>query len=78
MPDSCYAPSCTNRRIHGSCLSFYRIPFRDSEKEKECRLKWPNAIHRDKWSEEEIRNAQLCSAHFIIRYEILASYIAVS
>ena len=65
MPDSCCAPGCSNRRIPGSSLSFYRIPSGDSEKEKERKLKWLNAIHRDKWSEEEIRNARLCSVHFI-------------
>ena len=78
MPDSCCNPGCSNRRIPGSSLSFYRIPSGDSEKEKERRLKWLNAIHRDKWSEEEIRNARLCSAHFISGTRLLASHIAVS
>ena len=78
MPDSCCVPGCSNRIISGSSLSFYRIPSGDSEKEKERRLKWLNAIHRDKWSEEEIRNARLCSAHFISGTRLLASHIAVS
>ena len=78
MPDSCRAPGCTNRRIPGSSLSFYRIPSGNSEKEKERRFKWLNAIHRDKWYEEEIRNARLCSSYFISGTRLLASYIAVS
>ena len=78
MPDSCCAPGCSNRRIPGSSLSFYRIPSGNSEKEKEHRLKWFNAIFRDKWSEVEIRNAGLCSTHFISGTRLLASYIPVS
>ena len=78
IPSSCCALGCSNRRIPGSSLSFYRIPSGDSEKEKERRLKWLNAIHRDKWSEEEIRNVWLCSAHFISGTRIVASHIAVS
>ena len=57
MPDSCCTTGCSNRRISGSSLSFYKIPSGDSEKEKKRRLKWLNAIHRDKWSEKENRNA---------------------
>ena len=34
MPDSCCNPGCSNRRIPGSSLSFYRIPSGNSEKEK--------------------------------------------
>ena len=45
------------------------MPSGDSENEKERRLKWLNAIHRDKWSEEEIRNAQLLQCSFYIWYE---------
>ena len=78
MSDSCCALGCSNRTTPGSCLSFYRIPSGDWEKEKERRLKWLNAIRRDKWSEEEIRNARLCSAHFISGMRLLASYITVS
>ena len=77
MPGSWCAPGCSNRRLAGSSLSFYRIPSGDSEKEKEHRLKWLNAIHRDKWSEEEIRNAQLCSAHSISGKRLLAGYIYI-
>ena len=65
MPDSCCAPGCTitNRRIPGSLVFIeYLLVIR---RKKKRRLKWLNVIHRDKWSEEEIRNAQLCSAHFI-------------
>ena len=69
IPDSCCAPDSTNTRIPGSSLSFYRIPSGDSENEKEHRLKWLNAIHRDKWSEEEIRNARLLQCSFYIGYE---------
>ena len=57
MPDSCCVPGCSNRIISGSSLNFYRIPSGNSEKEKKRRLKWFNAILRDKWSEKEIRNA---------------------
>ena len=65
MQNTCCSPGCSNRRIPGSSLSFHRIPSGNSEKEKERRLKWLNTIHRDKWSEEEIRNARPCSAHFL-------------
>ena len=65
MPDFCCAAGCSNRRISGSSLNVYRIPSGDLEKEKERRLKWLNAIRKEKWSEEEIRNSRLCSAHFI-------------
>ena len=78
MPESCCAPGCSNRRIPGSFLGLYGIPSGDLEKEKDRRLKWLNAIHRDKWSEEEIRNAQLCSAQFISSTRLLSSHIAVS
>ena len=78
MPGSCCALGCSNRRIPGSSLSFYRIPSGDSEKEKERRLKWLNAIHRGKWYEEETRNVRLCSVRFVSVTRLLASYVAVS
>ena len=65
MPDFCCAAGCSNRRIPGSSLNVYRIPSGDLEKQKERRLKWLNGIRKDKWSEEDIRNSRLCSAHFV-------------
>ena len=78
MPESCCAPGCSNRRIPRPFLSFHRTPFGDSEKEEECRLKWLNAIRRNKWSEEEIRDVRLCSANFISGTRLLSSYKVVS
>ena len=71
-------PGYSNRRVPRSSLSFYRIPSGDSEKEKEHRLKWLNAIHRGKWYEEETRNVRLCSVRFVSVTRLLASYVAVS
>lgn len=61
MPDTCCAVGCTNRRIKGG-IPFYRIP---SKKHKERRERWIAAIRREEWSEEQIKNARLCGAHFI-------------
>ena len=65
MPDSCCAVGCTNRRSKGSTLKFYRIPFGSNDKSLELRKKWITAIKRNIWTEKQIDNASICSAHFL-------------
>lgn len=68
MPDSCCAPNCTNRKTPGDDLRFYKIP---GLKRLQVRERWLQAIRRDNWSENQIKNAKICSAHFISgKYEI--------
>ena len=62
MPSNCCAVGCTNRNYKGSELVFYRIP---STKEPERRQKWLQAIGRVDWNENIIKNARVCSLHFI-------------
>ena len=62
MPDTCCAFGCSNRRSKESSLKFYRIP--SQKKKPELRKKWITAIRREKWTERQINNARICSAHF--------------
>ena len=78
MPGSFCASRCFNRRITGSSLRFERIPSGHLEREKDCSLKWLDAIGRGKWFGEKIRNARLRSAHFISGTRLLARYISVT
>ena len=64
MPHSCCAVGCTNRRFKGSTLKFYRIPFGSNDKSLELRKKWITAIKRNIWTDKQIDNARICSAHF--------------
>ena len=65
MPDFCCAYGCTDKRSKGAQLSFYRIPSGTSEESLALRQRWVAAIKRDKWTERQIDNARICSAHFI-------------
>ena len=64
MP-SCCAVGCANRSTSNLELTFYRIPGGAHPFQQNRRRLWLRAISRDKWSETEIKNARLCSAHFI-------------
>ena len=65
IPDSCCTVGCSNHRSKGSTLKFYRILFGSDNKSLELRKKWVTAIKWDKWTEKQIDNARLCSAHFL-------------
>ena len=65
MPDSCCAVGCTNHRSKESTLKFYRIPLGSDNKSLELRKKWETAIKQDKWTEMQIGNTRICSAHFL-------------
>ena len=73
MPDSCCAVGCSNRRSKTSKLHFYRIPFGTDENSLDLRRKWLNALRRDKWADEQIDNARVCSAHFLTGSYIFAA-----
>ena len=65
MPDFSCAYGCTTKRCKGAKLSFYRIPFGTSQDSLALRQRLIAAIKRDKWTEQQIDNARICSAHFI-------------
>ena len=71
MPDSCFAVGYTNGRSEESTLKFYRIPFGSDDKSLELRKKWVTAIKQDKWTEKQIYNARICTAHFFVRCRVL-------
>ena len=49
----------------GGGLSFYTIPWANNEETTNRRGRWIRAIRRENWSEKQINNARLCSAHFL-------------
>ncbi|XP_042372931.1 uncharacterized protein LOC121966929, partial [Plectropomus leopardus] len=61
---SCCVAGCTNRRIKCSKVKFYRIPAATFRQRKQRQL-WLNAIGRKDWTEVVIKNARVCSEHFI-------------
>ena len=65
MPDFCCACGCSNKRTENCQLIFYRIPFGTDKESLELRHKWVSAIRRENWSEKQIDNARICSAHLI-------------
>eukprot|EP00795_Rhopilema_esculentum_P010139 gene10139-18804_t len=65
MPDFCCAYGCSNKRTKGSSLSFYWIPFGTSEESLALRQLWIAAIRKEKWTEKQIDNGRICSAHLI-------------
>ena len=65
MPDSCCAVGCTNCRSKESTLKLYRIPFGSDDKSLELKKKWVTAIKWDKWTEKQIDNVRIYSAHFL-------------
>uniref|UniRef100_A0A673A166 THAP domain-containing protein 1 n=1 Tax=Sphaeramia orbicularis TaxID=375764 RepID=A0A673A166_9TELE len=64
MPSSCCAVGCQNRKNTQKDLNFYRIPAGKHPSKKSRRKLWLEALRRENWSEEELQNAGLCSAHF--------------
>jgi hypothetical protein len=72
MPHFCGVVNCASRSNRDN-VQFYRIPsilhFKHKVKLNELsalrRQKWINAIRRKDFSEEMVKNARLCSKHFI-------------
>ncbi len=62
---SCCAVGCQNRYATTDDIHYYRIPSTKTPLEAERRRRWLQAIRRTDWTDEIIRNARLCSAHFI-------------
>ncbi|XP_051955002.1 uncharacterized protein LOC127624285 [Xyrauchen texanus] len=60
----CCVYGCTNR-YSTKGLKFYRIPTGSRSFQKNRRRLWLQAIKRVDWSEDIIKNARVCSAHFI-------------
>ncbi|XP_077089910.1 uncharacterized protein LOC143741475 [Siphateles boraxobius] len=60
----CCVYGCTNR-YSTEGLKFYRIPTGSRPFQKNRRRLWLQAIKRVDWSEDIIKNARVCSAHFI-------------
>ncbi|XP_030585679.1 uncharacterized protein LOC115780561 [Archocentrus centrarchus] len=63
----CCVFGCTNRYSNISGLKLYRIPSGSRPFQRNRRHLWLQAINRkDKnWTEDRIKNARVCSAHFI-------------
>ncbi|XP_035214890.1 chromobox protein homolog 3-like isoform X2 [Stegodyphus dumicola] len=57
MVVTCSAYGCTNRRIHGTKLTFHRIP-----KDPVLKASWIRAIRRKDWI--PTKNSYVCSEHF--------------
>ncbi|XP_057210654.1 uncharacterized protein LOC130566860 isoform X2 [Triplophysa rosa] len=62
---SCCAVGCQNRKSVNSGLKFYRIPSTCTPFNANRRRLWIQAIRRADWKEDQIKNARLCSSHFI-------------
>ncbi|XP_041930421.1 uncharacterized protein LOC121694347 isoform X10 [Alosa sapidissima] len=60
----CCVNGCTNRYSTGG-LKFYRIPTGSRPFQSNRRRLWLQAIKREDWNENIIKNARVCSAHFI-------------
>ncbi|KAK1883948.1 52 kDa repressor of the inhibitor of the protein kinase [Dissostichus eleginoides] len=60
----CCVYGCTNRYSTGG-LKFYRIPRGPRPFQSNRRRLWLQAIKRLDWNEDIIKNARVCSAHFI-------------
>ena len=52
MPESCCGVGCSQRRVKGCGIPFYRIPKGKTPFEARRRQDWIKAINRDQWSEE--------------------------
>ncbi|XP_019750054.1 transmembrane protein 182 isoform X2 [Hippocampus comes] len=65
MPSSCCVVGCRNRKNTHRELVFYAIPAGKHPFEKNRRKLWLEAIRRENWTDAAIKNARLCSAHFI-------------
>ncbi|XP_060760149.1 zinc finger protein 845-like isoform X2 [Neoarius graeffei] len=64
MP-SCYVVGCKNRSKTRPDLIYYRIPAGSHSFHQNRRRLWLRAINRVNWTETQIKNARVCSAHFI-------------
>lgn len=62
---SCCAVGCKNRHGQSKDIHFHRIPSTKTPFDAERRCLWLQAINRTDWSDETIRNARICSVHFI-------------
>lgn len=62
---SCCAIGCKNRHGQSKEIRFYRIPSMSTPFNVERRSLWLKAINRTNWSDASIRNARICSVHFI-------------
>lgn len=62
---SCCAIGCKNRHGQSKEIRFYRIPSMSTPFNVERRGLWLKAINRSNWSDASIRNARICSVHFI-------------
>ncbi|KAK0140533.1 hypothetical protein N1851_022489 [Merluccius polli] len=60
----CCVYGCTNR-YSTSGLKLYRIPTGSRPFQSNRRRLWLQAIRRVDWNEDRIRNARVCSAHFV-------------
>lgn len=60
----CCVYNCTNRYSTNG-LKFYRIPTGSRPFQKKRQRLWLQAIKRVDWSKYMIKNAHVCSAHFI-------------
>ena len=68
MPESCCAVGCSQRRVKGCGIPFYRIPKGKTpfEARHTRRQDWIKAINRPmKWSEEQISHTRICGNHFV-------------
>ena len=64
MP-SCCVVGCQNRSTKIKGLNFYRIPSGKRPFNANRRRLWLQAIKRVDWTEDIIKNARICGAHFI-------------
>ncbi|KAK0139953.1 THAP domain-containing protein 1 [Merluccius polli] len=63
---SCCAVGCTNRfNKFNKTRKFYRIPSTRTPLKANRRRRWLQAIRRSDWNEQMIKNATICSDHFI-------------
>ncbi|XP_038136298.1 THAP domain-containing protein 1 A-like [Cyprinodon tularosa] len=63
---SCCAVGCTNRfDKNNKTRKFYRIPSTRTPFKANKRRLWLQAIRRSDWNEQMIKNASICSDHFI-------------
>ncbi|XP_059892640.1 uncharacterized protein LOC132446394 isoform X3 [Gadus macrocephalus] len=61
----CCAVGCQNRNSVNSDLKFYRIAADNNSFNANRRRRWLQAIRRSDWNKDLIKNARLCSSHFI-------------
>ena len=52
MPQSCHVVGCSNRKMKGTKLSFYPIPFETTAFEKKRKEDWLRRIGRKDWNDK--------------------------